>query len=132
MNINEKMEYWLDIAKDDLNTARVLLENKIYLQSCFYCQQVIEKALKAYYWFVKQDEPPYTHSLHKLAIGSGIYEKFSEDQKDFIDILMPFNIEARYPIDKQRLSSELDNARGKMIFNKTKELQEWIVQFLKK
>lgn len=39
---------------------------------------------------------PFSHSLSLLAKKSNIYQELSEDQKDFIDLLEPLNIEARY------------------------------------
>jgi len=47
-------------------------------------------------------QPPYTHRLIRLAEESGIYKKMNDEQKDFIDIIMPLNIEARYPTYKPR------------------------------
>lgn len=38
---------WLDQAKEDLDSARILLENQKYYMVCFLSQQIAEKALKA-------------------------------------------------------------------------------------
>ena len=42
-----------------------------------------------------KDNPPYTHNLNYLADQSGVNAKMTEEQKDFIDLLEPLNIEAR-------------------------------------
>ena len=47
--MNEKIQYWIDIAEYDLETARVMLEGRRFLYVGFMCHQVIEKALKGYY-----------------------------------------------------------------------------------
>ncbi|MBC8265227.1 MAG: HEPN domain-containing protein [Anaerolineales bacterium] len=39
---------WLEKAKDDLQCARHDFDGQFYTQTCFGCQQAVEKALKAY------------------------------------------------------------------------------------
>ncbi len=51
MNINEKVQYWIEIAEYDLKTTKVMLDGKSFLYVGFMCHQVIEKILKAYYTF---------------------------------------------------------------------------------
>ena len=45
--MNDKIQYWLDLAQYDLDTAQAMLETKRYLYVGFMCHQVIEKTLKA-------------------------------------------------------------------------------------
>jgi HEPN domain-containing protein len=71
------------------------------------CHQAIEKTLKAYWCGTMLDDSPFTHNHMRLATGCGIYDKMSEDQKDFLDTITNFNIEARYPEDKEALSKRL-------------------------
>ncbi|MCP5104783.1 MAG: hypothetical protein GY950_15465 [bacterium] len=49
-----------------------------------------------------------------------------------IDTLMPLNIQARYPKDKELLLKKLDYKKCKEIFKKTRELYEWIRKLLKR
>jgi HEPN domain-containing protein len=90
------------------------------------CHQVIEKILKACYINILSEIPPYTHSLSSLANKCNIYILFSEEQKDFIDILEPMQIEARYPSQKDILFKSLTEEKCIDILQKTKELQQWI------
>ncbi|MCK4798772.1 MAG: HEPN domain-containing protein [Spirochaetes bacterium] len=92
----------------------------------------MEKILKSYYVFSKEENPPYTHNLIILAKKSGIYSRFSEKQKDIIDILDPLNVEARYPSHKEKLLKSLNEKRCKKIFENTKELYQWIKKKLLK
>lgn len=126
MEIIEKIKYWLEIALDDLDSAEIMLEKKKFLQSGFYCHQSVEKILKGYYLHIKQDEPPYTHNLIKLSRESAIDELFNSDQKNLINILMPLNIEARYPDEKMAILKTLDYNKSKDIYNKTADLIKWI------
>jgi HEPN domain-containing protein len=128
--MKEKIEYWVDMAQYDLETAKVMLKGKRFLYVGFMCHQVIEKVLKGYYVYVKGDNPPYTHNLNYLSEQGGIYDEIAEDYKDFIDLLEPLNIQARYPTDKERLMQSLNDQRCKEIIQKTEGLYQWIKQQL--
>ena len=128
--MKEKVRYWMDMAEYDLETARVMLKGKRFLYVGFMCHQVIEKILKGYYVFVKDDNPPYTHNLSYIADQSRINDKMTEEQKDFIDLLEPLNVEARYPKHKERLMLSLSDERCKEIIQKTEGLYQWIKQQL--
>lgn len=41
--MDEKIKYWLDLAKYDLKTAKAMLDTKRYLYVGFMCHQTIEK-----------------------------------------------------------------------------------------
>lgn len=66
------------------------------------CHQVIEKILKAY------------------------WSSVTEEQLDFIDVLEPLNIEARYPSNKERLMKSLNADRCNELIKLTDELRIWI------
>jgi HEPN domain-containing protein len=128
--MQEKIEYWFDMAEYDLETAKAMLKGKRFLYVGFMCHQVIEKAFKAYYVSVVRDNPPYTHNLHYLAEKSDLYDAMTEEQKDFTDLLAPLNVEARYPTQKERLMQSLSEQRCKQIIQKTEGLYQWIRQQL--
>ena len=90
------------------------------------CHQATEKMLKAYFTKAKEDTPPYTHNLKSLSNKSGIYDVFSEDQKDLIDTLIPLNIEARYPTYKEKLLKSLSEEKCQLLINQTVELCNFI------
>jgi len=120
------VSYWVGMADYDLKTAQAMLATERYLYVGFMCHQTIEKLLKAYYVHAAGDTPPYTHNLSRLANLSGVYAELSDNQKDFLDMLEPMNIEARYPTDKDMILESLTEERCKMLIGKTKELSEWI------
>lgn len=62
-----KVKYWIELSDYDLETAEAMLKSKRYLYVGFMCHQTIEKAFKAYYFFLKSDVAPYSHSLSYLA-----------------------------------------------------------------
>lgn len=123
---NEKIKYWIEIAFDDLDSAAIMLEKKKFLQSGFYCHQSAGKIFKGYFIYTKNEDPPYTHNLIKLSKESGIDKLFDENQKNLINILMPLNIEARYPDAKNAILKALNNKKTEEIYNRTEDLIKWI------
>lgn len=111
-------------------TAKAMYATGRWLYVGFMCHQVIEKTLKAYWNATRDDDPPYIHNHKRLANGAGLYAEMSDEQKAFIDLITPLNIEARYPSYKEDLSKALGEDVCKEIIEKTKALQLWIKQKL--
>ena len=127
---NNRVAYWVELAKYDLDTAQAMLDSERWLYVGFMCHQAIEKILKGYYVSKSGKNPPYTHNLALLAKESGIYDTFSEEHRDFLDLLEPLNIEARYPTNKDLLLKSLTTKICINIINKTRELVLWIENLL--
>jgi HEPN domain-containing protein len=124
--MNNNTKYWIELAEYDFDTAKAMLQSKRYLYVGFMCHQVIEKMLKAY-WSAQSDTPPLKiHSLSRLAEKSGIDKAMNEEQLNFVDILEPLNIEARYPSYKEQLLKSLTPTTCKNIIDETNKLQIWI------
>ena len=128
MTKEKKIKYWKDLSNYDLETAIAMFETKRYLYVAFMCHQVIEKILKSYYSKLKDETPPFTHKLIYLAIHGGFYDSFDQQQIDFITEIEPFNIETRYPEYKERLLKRLSPNYCERLIEKTKELQQWIIE----
>ena len=124
------MTYWTELSDYDMKTAEAMLKSERYLYVGFMAHQAIEKILKAYFVSTKGETAPFSHSLSFLAKQSGIYTYFSEEQKNFIDLLEPMNIETRYPTQKEQLLKSLTEKRCNEIMENTQELQKWIMQKL--
>ncbi|MBF0204248.1 MAG: HEPN domain-containing protein [Desulfamplus sp.] len=126
--MNEKVKYWIEIAEYDLETARAMQKSSRFLYVGFMCHQVVEKILKGYYVFIKNETPPYTHNLTYLAEQSRIYEIMTETHKNTLDLLGPLNIQARYPTHKEKLFQSLNKERCDEIIIQTEEIYQWIKQ----
>ena len=126
----DQIQYWKELSDYDIQTAHAMLKSKRYLYVGFMAHQSIEKMLKAY--FVKNNgkSAPFSHSLSFIAKKAKLYELFSDDQKNFIDMLEPLNIECRYPSHKEQLMKSLTIERCNEILHKAEELQLWINQKL--
>jgi len=132
MDIDNKIQYWLDMAVYDMDTAGAMLETGRYLYVGFLCHQCIEKAFKAYYWHTVQHEPLYTHNLLVLADKSDINQYLNENMQNLLNRLMPLNIQARYPQNREALLQTLTREVCDALLRETKELFQWIKQLLKK
>ena len=122
----DRVAYWIDIADYDLETAEAMCRTGRWLYVAFMCHQVIEKTLKAYWCGTQPDDPPYTHSHKRLSDGCGLYDKMSIEQKDFLNTVTNYNIECRYPEDKQALARTLNPKTCRQIIDETKQMTQWI------
>ena len=83
---------WLGRAKKDLDTARLLLENKKHEESAFFSQQAAEKALKALS-LEKHKRIRKIHDLVELGRDVKLPEHLLDDAKE---LTMAY-VYSRYP-----------------------------------
>jgi len=67
---------WLEQAEKDFEVAKKNFQLKEWYVVAFFCQQAVEKALKALYQEKKKDVAPSTHSLVFLGHEVGIPSKY--------------------------------------------------------
>ena len=125
------VEYWFDIANYDLDTAEAMYRTGRWLYVAFMCHQVIEKTLKGYWSGTREDDPPYTHSHKRLAEGCGLYDSMSTEQRRFMDRIMNYNIESRYPEDRAELARTLTPEACRYFIDETRKIQLWIEERLR-
>ena len=124
--MDDKVAYWLELARYDYESAKVMQAGGRYLYVGFMCHLTAEKALKAVVASVQEENPPKTHDLVKLAKLGGVYDDMSEDQQDFLDLLLPLNIEARYPSYKSNIAASLSKEKCAEILEETEALVKWL------
>jgi HEPN domain-containing protein len=92
-------EIWLKYAFDDLQSAKVLLEEGIYNMVCFHSQQVVEKLLKSLISAYHQGIP----RIHNLVRLHKICEDLHGSQLNLdaegLIFLNDVYIDSRYPAD---------------------------------
>lgn len=125
----EHIEYWLKTASSDMEVAETLLSARKYLWCLFLSHLIIEKALKAHFVNIYDETPPKIHNLLNLA--EKIKIDFSKDHLVLLDRLNLFQISARYPDYKDKISSICTDEFTSEIFLKTKELFVWLKSQLK-
>jgi HEPN domain-containing protein len=124
-------KFWLDQAHDDMDTARGIFGIGKLLFAGFMCHLVIEKGLKSIIANTDDETiPPKIHDLVKLAKQGGVYDKMNERQQDFLEILLPLQIEARYPSYKEAVRASLTESSCQTILDETEALLQWINQQL--
>jgi HEPN domain-containing protein len=122
----DKVQYWLDLADDDVITAKALLNSERFLPMGFFCHLIAEKALKAIVASVTEETPPKLHDLEKLAKRGNINEKLSDEQALFLDELMPLHVDGRYPEYKANIAKTLNAEKCAEILKRTEEFLCWI------
>ena len=87
---------WIEQAKEDLYSAKILFDAQRYYLVCFLAQQIVEKALKSVIYFNKEDFV-LGHSVRKLVEWASKFDKRFEDLINKISILDSYYIPTRYP-----------------------------------
>jgi HEPN domain-containing protein len=119
--IEKQISYWISGAKEDLESAEILINKKRILHGLFFCHLAIEKALKAHVVKITNDIAPRSHNLIYLAEKGKVL--FDENDVIFLGILMKYQLQGRYPDYNPRVPEEL-KARDYLI--KTKNLLKWL------
>lgn len=126
--MRKETENWWKQGKNDLEKARVLFKNKNFDGSAFYCQQAVEKTLKALILLKAKEKSIEGHSLvylGKIARVPGSY--FSGLKK-----LSPQYFISRYPDVTEEVPYELyDEKLAKEFLNIAEEVIKWIEKQLK-
>ena len=130
MNTKEKIDYWLDVAYYDVLSAQAMLKTKRFLYVGFLCHLAVEKCLKAYFWHIRKEDPPYTHNLLLLSEKSKFDQHADEKHFALFNELMPLNIQTRYPEDKEFLLKALNEKKCRELYKKTKEFYVWTKKLL--
>jgi HEPN domain-containing protein len=115
----DKVEYWLELADEDVITANWLLSGKRLLPTGFFCHLTAEKALKAAIAHKTGGIPPKSHDLDKLAARGGILEDLSEEHLLLFEELMPLHVEGRYTEYKEAIAKTLTFEKCERILKET-------------
>jgi len=130
MRSNDEINYWLGIAKDDLRVAGHLIDANDRLLALFFCHLAIEKMLKALFVKVNRGSPPPTHNLPRLAMESRL--ALSGEDLEFLNELLRFNIEARYPKDRIKIRKACTKKYSSNVFKTVKKWQRRLTTEIRK
>lgn len=131
MKMEEHIDYWLDSADHDLDTAKDLFAAGKFDWCLFLGHLVLEKTLKAFY--VRDNEnrlPPRTHNLVKLAEKTRL--RLSDAQRVFLDEVNDFNLEVRYPGFRQEFYKYCTKEHADSYFTRIKEQYKWLKSQMKR
>ena len=121
INIEKQIDYWFKSAFDDLETAKILIVNRRYLQGLFFCHLVVEKAIKAIVVKNTAEIAPRSHNLLYLSEIAGL--TFAEEDEVFLGILMKYQLQGRYPDYQPVIPNE---ERVSEYLRKTENLLLWL------
>lgn len=125
-----EIRVWWDQARADLQTARTTLQADRYYASVFFCQQAVEKALKALVLRKKRNpQAPemFSHSLIYLAKVCNLPERFHTVLRD----LTSEYVNTRYPSAAGEPPEALyDRAIARRTFSLAQEVLAWIEKHL--
>jgi HEPN domain-containing protein len=124
MTTEQHINYWLESAEHDLDTARTLFDSGKYDWCLFISHLVLEKLLKAI--FVKNNEnkiPPKIHNLVRLAQAAKA--DLDEEQLLFLNEVNDFNLEVRYPEYKNEFYKICTKEFTEGYFTRIKEFYKW-------
>ena len=124
MNIYEQIKYWVTVSENDIPVMEHLFESSDYSYSLFIGHLVLEKILKAHFVKNREESPPRTHDLFKLANQLSL--EFSEEQLKFLISVNTFNIEAQYPEEKLSFYKKCTKEFALDNIYKIKELYLWL------
>lgn len=124
-----KHNNWLEFAKEDLRMAELALVEKIYNQTCFHCQQSIEKFLKGYL-FAKNKDVPKIHFLDELLSLCIRMDKSFENLREYCSKLDDYYIPTRYPDSLPGMLSEgLPNEKdAQEAISYTKDIMQFVME----
>jgi HEPN domain-containing protein len=102
-----------------------LLKGKQLLNAAYFCQQAVEKAIKACIQ-AKQTVPPKIHNLSVLAEKAGVFDSLDDKGKKLLITLTRFAIEARYPDQKAKISAQCSDESVRNLLEQAKEMVAWL------
>jgi len=120
----EMITYWTKSSDDDFQAMNHLFDKGHYTWSLFIGHLVVEKLLKALYMQIFEENPPFIHDLYRLAEKCAM--DLDEDQKDCLDTITTFNIQARYDDYKMEFHKKCTKEFTKEWIDSITELRKWI------
>ncbi|MBU0573726.1 MAG: HEPN domain-containing protein [Candidatus Margulisbacteria bacterium] len=129
MVMDKDIEYWLEIAEYDLDTARALLGSGRYAYVLFMCQQAVEKILKGLVVKNTHKLPPRLHNLLRLSELTGL--DLEQGKKELLEKLSYYYLESRYPEEQKKITAEVDRKVAGDYLLETEEIFTWLKSRLK-
>ena len=127
--MRKETENWWKQALSDFHKAEVLYKSNDYDGVAFYCQQTVEKSLKALYITKFKKNPA---KVHDLTLLCDYVEKVPEKVRKAGEKLTPSYIFARYPDASHKIPAEFYSREQVSQFLKlAEEVLQWIEKELK-
>lgn len=127
--MRKDVEDWWKQSKRDLVTARNCKKSGDFYACAFFCQQAIEKGLKALYILKNRTTSGKTHSLIFLALETDTPPHYHS----FLRRLAPEFVTTRYPDASYGTPYEIyDEEIATELLEKSQEVMDWLKSQMKK
>ena len=126
MTRDELVTHWRESAEDNYRSMLNMFNSGEYVWSLFVGHLCIEKMLKACYVQTVDTTVPRIHDLYKLADRCGL--EMTEEQKDALQYVNLFNIEARYEEYKREFHRKCTKAFAAKSIATIEELRSWLLK----
>lgn len=127
--MREEIKRWFLQSKEELETAKISFEAKKWFAVAFWCQQAVEKSLKALYMFQKKESPGTTHSLTFLSRMLKIPQEYAS----FLAELTKEYYFSRYPDASEDIPYLIYNKEEvEKYLKSTESLLKWVESQLQK
>jgi len=124
--MEKHIQYWIESAEHDFDVVESLFENEKYDWCLFIAHLVLEKLLKGCYAKNKNDFPPRTHDLVKIAFIAGV--ELDDETLEFLDKVNTFNISARYPDEKLKFYKLCTKEFASHNLTRIKDIRKWLLK----
>ena len=125
----DKFEYWLNYARNDLDSADFMFKSGRWFYTLFMCQQAIEKLIKGLYILYIDDNVPRLHDINSIIdrFEDKMAEQLPEELAKLFDTLSQFYLRSRYPDYTSALASLTTQETAQAIYEKSKEAFQWLL-----
>ena len=129
LSTEDKFEYWLNYARNDLDSADFMFKSGRWFYTLFMCQQAIEKLTKGLYILYIDDNVPRLHDINSIfdRFKDKLPEQLSEERAKLFDTLSQFYLRSRYPDYTSALASLTTRETAQAINEKSKEVFQWLL-----
>ncbi len=128
--MEKHVEYWIAQSDNDLPVAESMLEKGHYTWSLFIGHLVLEKLLKAIYVREHQKIAPRIHDLVKLSKSTSL--NLIDEQMVFLSEVSDFNMEGRYPDEKNQFALRCNKKFATDYLRRIKEMRLWLKKQIEK
>jgi len=120
-----QVEYWLNIAEEDWEVGRQLIDGDKTRHGLFFVHLTLEKISKACYCKMRGKEPPRIHNIVRISELAGL--DIPDNIRRFMARINEFNLEGRYPWLSMKPPSK---AEALKYFDQANEVMLWLKQQL--
>ena len=126
--MEQTVKQWVEHAESDLKTARALVKSRRNVHALFFCQQAVEKTLKAVFVFKKRKHPPRIHNLTRLAELAEL--SLDPNRTRTLARISSFYIQSRYPDEISKIVTTATAEEPRRGLKETEEIVQWLLSIL--